>query len=70
MALQFLFHIFLWSFNFHVYKLKREPIGSMTKHASILGREAYLGFYVWKCPMFRKYWLWANQMAPSKKPKK
>ncbi len=30
------------------------------------GWEAYLGFQVWECPMFQKYWLWSNQMAPSK----
>jgi len=35
----------------------------MTKHASILGREAYLGFYVGEFTIFQKYWWWANQMA-------
>jgi hypothetical protein len=39
----------------------------MTKNASILGREAYVGFYVGECPMFQKYWRWANQMTPLKK---
>jgi hypothetical protein len=29
------------------------------------GKEAYLGFYVGECPMFHKYWWWANQMATS-----
>jgi hypothetical protein len=28
--------------------------GSVTKYASILGREAYLGFNVGECPMFQK----------------
>jgi hypothetical protein len=30
--------------------------GSRTKCAFILGREAYLGFYVGECPVFSKYW--------------
>jgi hypothetical protein len=31
-----------------------ETQGSITKYASILGREAYLGFNVGECPMFQK----------------
>jgi len=30
--------------------------GGLTKHASILWREAYLGFYIGECHMFQKYW--------------
>jgi len=30
--------------------------GDITKHASILRREAYLGFYVGECHMLQKYW--------------
>ncbi len=30
------------------------PKGSVTKYASILGREAYLGFNVEECPIFQK----------------
>ncbi len=30
-------------------------------YASILGREACLRFSVGQCPMFQKYWRWANQ---------
>jgi len=43
--------------------------GNITKHASILRREAYLGFYVGECHMLQKYWWWANQMDPSEKKK-
>jgi hypothetical protein len=42
------------SSNFHVYKMLR---GAKGRHiyASILGREAYIGFYLGECPMFQKY---------------
>jgi hypothetical protein len=43
--------------------------GSMTKLASILRTKANLDFYVGECPMFEKYWWWANQMVPLKKMK-
>jgi len=36
------------------------PKGSVTKHASMLAG----------CPMFQKYWQWANQMPPSGRGKK
>jgi hypothetical protein len=37
----------------------------MAKHAYVLGTEAYVDSYVWECPMFQKYWWWANQMTLS-----
>ncbi len=40
-------------FNFHVCKVKRSAKGKHI-HASILGREAYLGFYAGECLMFQK----------------
>jgi hypothetical protein len=38
-------------------------------YASILGREACLGFSVGQCPMFQKYWRWANQCGSFSKRK-
>jgi hypothetical protein len=35
---------------------KGAPMGNMTKHTSILGREAYLGFYFGEMPCGPKYW--------------
>ncbi len=38
--------------------------GTIINDASNLGREAHLGSYFRKCPMFQKYWWWVNRMAP------
>jgi hypothetical protein len=40
-------------FNFHVCKVKRRAKEKHI-HASILGQEAYLGFYAEECLLFQK----------------